>query len=194
MRNKLQEQRFHLCALQQICVAHDDVSRLLIQRLKDLLHPLPASQKLACHRHSNRPHSLNCNYYNYTLFLPRGKVRVQTSCSKGCQNPTPRQIQARPNQPWARCSVFIPPPASRGQLVKFNHLKSEIDFIFETMSGCSYHMVALRAVQRLHVFKSACYCTWGIKASCCTALHFSTSHFFVPHASCPFCLLIISIT
>ena len=31
------------------------------------------------------------------------------------QNPTPcwtRQIQARPNQPWARCSVFIPPPAS----------------------------------------------------------------------------------
>ena len=56
-------------------------------------------------------------YYYYTLFLPRGKVRLQTSCGKGCQNPTPcwtRQIQARPNQPWARCSVFIPPPASRG--------------------------------------------------------------------------------
>ncbi len=35
---------------------------------------------------------------------------------KGCQNPTPcraPQIQARPNQPWARCSVFVPPPASR---------------------------------------------------------------------------------
>jgi hypothetical protein len=44
-------------------------------------------------------------YYYYTLFLPRGKVRLRTSCSKGCQNPTPcwtRQIQARPNQPWAR--------------------------------------------------------------------------------------------
>jgi hypothetical protein len=56
------------------------------------------------------------NYY--TLFLPRGKVRLQASCSKGCQDPTPcwsRQIQARPNQPWAWCSVFIPPPASRGQ-------------------------------------------------------------------------------
>jgi hypothetical protein len=25
-----------------------------------------------------------------------------------------RQIQARPKQPWARCSVFIPPPVSRG--------------------------------------------------------------------------------
>ncbi len=38
---------------------------------------------------------------------------------EGCQNPTPcwtRQIQARPNQPRARCSVFLPPPASRGQM------------------------------------------------------------------------------
>lgn len=26
------------------------------------------------------------------------------------------QIQARPNEPWAWCSVFLPPPASRGQL------------------------------------------------------------------------------
>ncbi len=37
---------------------------------------------------------------------------------KGCRNPTPcwtRQIQARPNQSCARCSVFVPPPASRGQ-------------------------------------------------------------------------------
>jgi hypothetical protein len=56
-------------------------------------------------------------YYHYTLFLLRGKVHLQISCSKGCQNPTPcwtRQIQARPNQPWARCSVFIPLPASPG--------------------------------------------------------------------------------
>ena len=39
--------------------------------------------------------------------------------SRATTYPTPcwiRQIQARPNQPWARCSVFLPPPASRGQL------------------------------------------------------------------------------
>ena len=57
----------------------------------------------------------SAQYYNqYTLILPRGKVRLQRSCSTGCQNPAPcwtRQIQARPNQPWARCSVF---PANRG--------------------------------------------------------------------------------
>ena len=60
-----------------------------------------------------------CYCYCYTLFLPRGKVRLQTSCSKGCQNPTPcwtRQIQARFNQLWAWCSVFVPLPASRGQI------------------------------------------------------------------------------
>ncbi len=42
---------------------------------------------------------------------------------KGCHNPTPCwtcQIQARPNQPWARGSVFIPPPASRGHLYPQN--------------------------------------------------------------------------
>ena len=46
-------------------------------------------------------------------------MRLQTSCCKGYQNPTPcwtRQIQARPNQPRVRCSVFIPPPASRGHI------------------------------------------------------------------------------
>jgi hypothetical protein len=56
--------------------------------------------------------------YFYAFFLPRGKVRLQTSC-KGCHNPTPhwtRQIQARPNQPWARCSVITPPPAGRGRV------------------------------------------------------------------------------
>ncbi len=39
---------------------------------------------------------------------------------KGCHNPTPcwtRHIQARPNQPWAQCSVFVPPPASRGHII-----------------------------------------------------------------------------
>ena len=37
---------------------------------------------------------------------------IRAAC-KGCQNPVPcwtRQIQPRPNQPWARCSVRIPPP------------------------------------------------------------------------------------
>ena len=68
------------------------------------------------------PRSSYYFYYYYTLFLPRGMVRLQTSYSRGCQNPTPcwtRRIQARPNQPWARCSVFIPPPASRGQVICF---------------------------------------------------------------------------
>ncbi len=48
--------------------------------------------------------------------------RQGTSCRQaavtGCHNPSPcwtRQIQARPNQPWTRCSVLIPPPTSRGQ-------------------------------------------------------------------------------
>ena len=60
-------------------------------------------------------------YYHYTLFLPGGKVRLQTSCTKGCQSPTPcwtraRQIQARPNhdQPWARCPWPFHTPSRRG--------------------------------------------------------------------------------
>jgi hypothetical protein len=69
-------------------------------------------------------HSTPVRLSNYitlhcTLFLPRGKLHRQISCSKGCQNPTPcwtRQIQARPNQPWGRCSVFLSPHASWGQL------------------------------------------------------------------------------
>ncbi len=37
---------------------------------------------------------------------------------KDCHYPTPswtRHVLAEPNQPWARCSVFLPPPASRGK-------------------------------------------------------------------------------
>ena len=56
----------------------------------------------------------------YTCFSCQ---RQATSCRqaavKGCHDPTPcwtRQIQAVPNQPWARCSVFVPPPASRGHV------------------------------------------------------------------------------
>ena len=44
-------------------------------------------KKVYCER--PRPHVSSYYYYYYTLFLPRGKVRLQTSCSKGCQNPTP---------------------------------------------------------------------------------------------------------
>ena len=51
------------------------------------------------------------HHCHYTLLLPT-KVRGvrRQAAGKGCQNPTPcstRQIQARPNQPWALCS----PPA-----------------------------------------------------------------------------------
>ena len=60
------------------------------------------------------------HYYYYTVYLP--KERQGASCrqvtGKGCQVPAPcwtRPIQGRPNQPWARCSVFMPPPATRGQ-------------------------------------------------------------------------------
>ena len=44
----------------------------------------------SCHVSPCLPAFLN---YNYTLFLPRGKMRLQTSCSKGCQNPTPAVLQ-----------------------------------------------------------------------------------------------------
>ena len=47
----------------------------------------------------------------------RQGASCRQAASKGCQMPTPcwtRQIQARPNQPWARCSVIVPPPASKG--------------------------------------------------------------------------------
>ena len=72
---------------------------------------------LTCQQESLRLLLIN---FNYALFLPRGKVRLQTSCRNCCQNPTPcwpRQIQARHNQPWVRCSVFILPPASQGQWI-----------------------------------------------------------------------------
>jgi hypothetical protein len=49
----------------------------------------PLSEQL-CWANMSGYHKAHCeearhnNYnYNYTLFLPRGKVRVQTSCSKG---------------------------------------------------------------------------------------------------------------
>jgi hypothetical protein len=62
------------------------------------------------------------SYYYYIIIthlscLHVDKVRLQRSCSpKAATNPTPcwtRHVQAWPNQPWARCSLFLPPPASR---------------------------------------------------------------------------------
>ena len=52
------------------------------------------------------------------VFLPRGKVRLQTSYSIGCKNPAPcwtRQILARPNQSWALCSSVHTNPFQPGQ-------------------------------------------------------------------------------
>ena len=86
-----------------------DVVGANMRRLAAMLHSGARTSVLYIFKH----------YYNlkscqhYTLFLPRGKVHLQTSCSKGCQNPAPcwtRQIQARPHQPWSRCSVRQPGP------------------------------------------------------------------------------------
>jgi hypothetical protein len=48
------------------------------------------------------------------------KVRLQTSCSpRAVSNPTPCwtcQIQARPNQPWAQCSLLLYRPPSAGAI------------------------------------------------------------------------------
>ena len=49
----------------------------------------------------------------------RQGASCRQAAAKGCHNPTPcwtRQIQARPNQTWARCSVFIPDPTSQGHI------------------------------------------------------------------------------
>ena len=60
-------------------------------------------------------------------FLPiKARCVCRQAAGKGCQNPTPcwtRQIQARPNQPWARCSEFIPPP---GACIIIMYIKSVI--------------------------------------------------------------------
>ncbi len=58
-------------------------------------------------------------YYHYTLELPcqRQGACVDKLHVKAATRPTPgwsRQIQERPNQPWTRCSITVPPPASQG--------------------------------------------------------------------------------
>ena len=58
----------------------------------------------------------------------RQGASCKQAAGEGCHNPTPcwtRQTQARPNQPWACCSVFIPPPASRGHLRHLHQPKLE---------------------------------------------------------------------
>ena len=58
--------------------------------------------------------------YYYTLFLLRGKVCLQSRCSKGCKSyplldsPDPSKTQ----QTVGTVLVFITPPASRGQSFK----------------------------------------------------------------------------
>ena len=54
---------------------------------------------------------------------------------KGCHNPAPcwtHQILARPNQPWARNSVFVPPLASRGHWLYIVQLH-----LFKTLGVCT---------------------------------------------------------
>ncbi len=68
---------------------------------------------------------------------------------EGCHNPTPcwtRQIQARPNLSWARCSVVISPPASQGHpccvWCEKNALP-EVDWLsrgIRDISCCSSHL------------------------------------------------------
>ena len=68
------------------------------------------------------------NFNHYTLFLPgEARCACRQAASKGSHNPTPhwtRQIQARSNQPWAQYSVYVPAPASRGQIVAWGQVKS----------------------------------------------------------------------
>lgn len=74
-------------------------------------------------RHRLQPHRLLPD----TILISTNITRFQcqkrqgASCSNaadsGCQIPArrwTRQVQARRSQPWARCTVFIPLPASRG--------------------------------------------------------------------------------
>ena len=68
-------------------------------------------------------------YFYYTLFLPETRCVCRQAACESCQNPTPcwtRQIQARPNQPWARCSIFVPPLASRGQLLSVAEIRVSV--------------------------------------------------------------------
>ncbi len=50
-------------------------------------------------------------FYRCLHFLPRGKACLQTGCRQRPPQVPPLaglcQIQARPNQPWARCSSFV---------------------------------------------------------------------------------------
>lgn len=57
------------------------------------------------------------------LFLARGKRCVcRRAVVKGCQIPRwSRRIQARLNQSWARCSLFLPPPPADSKAMKERH-------------------------------------------------------------------------
>jgi hypothetical protein len=61
-----------------------DLPCLMMPRFAHVSANLSIQYRHAC------PYYYYYYYYSYsTLSLPRGKVRLQTSCSKGCQSPTP---------------------------------------------------------------------------------------------------------
>ncbi len=74
---------------------------------------------VALHKDAPKPNSCFYSlliYYTYIYlnsrpFLPwaRCVCRVQAAC-RGCQDPSPYWIRARPHQPSVRCSAFAPPP------------------------------------------------------------------------------------
>ena len=86
-------------------------------------------------------------YYYFTLFLPKARCVCRQAACKSCQIPTPcwtRQIQARPNQPWARCSVLVPPPASRGQYAIYTIEIIPCAYIYHNyMTPCTCLLCAL---------------------------------------------------
>ena len=58
-------------------------------------------------------------FSNHMLCPAGGKVRREASCTSGLAHilpiDGPCQIQAIPNHPWARCSLFVTPHTSQGQ-------------------------------------------------------------------------------
>ena len=97
------------------------------------------------------PIPVHCWYYNYyTPFLPTGKVKsCRQAAVEGCHNPTPcwtRQIQARPNQPWVWCSVFVPPAGSRSP-VRLGHAGISVSIEKQT---CSCYMLSTPETFQAH--------------------------------------------
>ncbi len=68
--------------------------------------------KIECINNRNISRPASIHIYIHALAARRQGITCRQAAGKGCHSPTPcwnRQIQARPNQPWARCSAFLPP-------------------------------------------------------------------------------------